>query len=78
MISKEKKTEGPKEKKSERFMIVDTHTHYDDAMTKLQGKGGAISYANQLKAKGAKVSKQISLEEKDENVIEFNERVLNE
>ena len=54
------------------------HTHYDDAMTKLQGKGGAISYANQLKAKGAKVSKQISLEEKDENVIEFNERVLNE
>ena len=54
------------------------HTHYDDAMTKLQGKGGAISFANQLKAKGAKTSKQITLEEKDENVIEFNERMINE
>ncbi len=55
-----------------------THTHYENAMTKLAGKGGAISFATQLKDKGAKISKNILLEEKDDNLIEFSERISND
>ena len=54
------------------------HGHYNDAMTKLAGKGGAISVAEQLKEKGAKATKQIALEVKDDNLIEFEERISNE
>lgn len=52
------------------------HGHYNDAMTKLAGKGSAISFAIQLKEKGAKVSKQLSLEGKQNKTQE--ERNLNE
>ena len=55
-----------------------THTHYRDAMTKLTGKGGAISFALQLKEKGAKTSKNITIENQDNNLIEFDERVSND
>ncbi|MBO4294920.1 MAG: DNA recombination protein RmuC [Alphaproteobacteria bacterium] len=52
------------------------HGHYNDAMTKLAGKGSAISFAIQLKEKGAKVSKQLTLEGKQNETQE--ERNLNE
>lgn len=52
------------------------HGHYNDAMTKLAGKGSAISFAIQLKEKGAKVSKQLTLEGKQNEKQE--ERNLNE
>ena len=55
-----------------------THTHYENAMTKLAGKGGAISFASQLKEKGAKTSKNILLDNKDNNLVEFNERISND
>ena len=55
-----------------------THTHYENAMTKLSGRGGAISFAHQLKDKGAKASKNIELQAENEVLIEFEERVSNE
>ena len=54
------------------------HGHYVDAMKKLAGKGGALSFASQLKEKGAKVSKQIALEAPKDNISELEERVSNE
>jgi len=55
-----------------------THTHYENAMTKLSGRGGAISFAHQLKDKGAKTSKNIELKTENNVLIEFDERVSNE
>ena len=58
--------------------LKSAHAHYDDAMIKLTGKGGAISFASQLKAKGAKTTKQIAIDEKENNIIELKERISNE
>ena len=58
--------------------ISSAHAHYDDAMTKLTGKGGALSFAEKLKQKGAKTSKQIAVESRQDNIITFDERVENE
>jgi len=52
--------------------------HYKDAMTKLAGKGGAISFASQLREKGAKISKNIQLKEKDNQLLEYKEGDFNE
>ena len=52
--------------------------HYEDAMTKLQGKGGAVSLAENLKDMGAKTSKQIVIKNNEDNLIEFDERTINE
>ena len=60
------------------FTLNATHAHYRDAMTKLAGKGGAISFALQLKEKGSKTSKNILLETKDDNLVEFKERISND
>ena len=54
------------------------HGHYNDAMIKLAGKGSAISFAKQLKEKGAKVSKQIALDTTQSDALELEERVSNE
>jgi len=52
--------------------------HYKDAITKLKGRGGALSFAEQLKEKGAKTTKQLALEIEDTKNITFEERVQNE
>ncbi len=53
--------------------------NYDLAIGKLAtGKGSALSLAVRLKDKGAKASKNIGLENKDNVSLEFNERVSNE
>ena len=55
-----------------------TNKHYTDAMIKLQGQGGAVSLAENLKDMGAKTSKQIALKNNEDNLIEFDERAINE
>ena len=55
-----------------------TNKHYTDAMTKLQGQGGAVSLAEDLKSMGAKASKQIVIKNNEDNLIEFDERIINE
>ena len=52
--------------------------HYQDAMVKLAGKGGAISFAAQLKEKGSKVNKIIEIDNKNKQLLEFEERVSND
>lgn len=54
------------------------HAHYEDAMTKLSGRGGAVSFAFQLKEKGAKASKNIALENKQKEILELEEKVSND
>ncbi|MBP5615860.1 MAG: DNA recombination protein RmuC [Alphaproteobacteria bacterium] len=58
--------------------ITSAHTHYRDAMTKLSGKGGALSIAHQLKQKGAKTSKVIAPSADENNLTLIEERAVNE
>ena len=59
-------------------MLNSAHTNYGKAMTKLQGQGGAVALAEDLKAMGAKASKQIVIKNNEDNLIEFDERIINE
>lgn len=55
-----------------------TNKHYGEAMKKLQGQGGAVSLAENLKEMGAKTSKQIVIKNNEDNLIEFDEGTINE
>lgn len=55
-----------------------TNKHYENAMKKLQGQGGAVALAEDLKTMGAKTSKQIVMKNDEDNLIEFDERITNE
>lgn len=54
------------------------HGHYSEAMKKFAGKGGAVSLAEDLKDMGAKASKQIVIKNNEDNLVEFDERAINE
>lgn len=55
-----------------------TNKHYSEAMKKLQGQGGAVSLAENLKEMGAKTSKQIVIKNNEDNLIEFDEGTIDE
>ncbi len=60
-----------------------THSHYQNAMIKLAGKGSVLSFAEQLKQKGAKTSKIIALEtieqDNQNNLIEnLSKEIIND
>ena len=53
--------------------IEQANKAYNSAMTKLSGKGGAVSQAEKMRQLGAKTSKNINLALKDDNILFLQE-----